>query len=40
MLKKISKYIAEPLTDVINKCFETWRLILKTAQIVPIFKSG
>ena len=41
-LKIICKYIAEPLSHIINTCIEraTWPDALKKAEIVPIYKSG
>ena len=41
-LKIICKYIAEPLSHIINTCIEraTWPDALKEAEIVPIYKSG
>ena len=41
-LKIVCKYIAEPLSHIINTCIEraTWPDALKKAEIVPIYKSG
>lgn len=41
-LKKISNSIKKPLAEVINMCFEKgiWPTVLKTAEILPIFKKG
>ena len=40
-LKAISKYVAEPLTYIINRCIEKsiWLDALEAAEVVPIYKS-
>lgn len=41
-LKQCLDFLASPLTDYINLCFETGSFpdMLKTARVVPIFKNG
>ena len=41
-LKKIAHYITPALVHIINICFETGSCpaIFKTAEMVPIYKSG
>lgn len=42
VLKKIALYIVNPLTHIFNLCISTsvWPNALKSAEIVPIYKSG
>lgn len=41
-IKQCLDILLDPITDMVNKCFDTgcFPEILKTARVVPIFKSG